>query len=409
MSTALSINEAHLLSLALTGIYVGALYISKYGRLGRPKLYSNMPSCTVPGGRKKTEFEQGLDEIERLLEEEERHKQEMPPSIQDLQGTKRSLVFERFGRDDPCIVLTRLLCVSLASVISLLILLNVVYVRVYRCGYTPPFMAGRSQLTISGWDENSPRVALNRTQELMGLGSSSVDMLASFLSFLFPTLLLYISFRLFSFGEVIPKPKSDATVKSAYALSVMALRDFVVGPLTEEIVFRGCILAVYRLTTCAPSSSLDLSVYISTRTSMNHSQSTSNHIAFAPPSGLTRTQMIVYSSLFYTIAHVHHDIVDYMKRFISTGRLPHNHHIVKLLKFGALQTLLGLMYASILTFQSSIIPAVIAHIILNAVFHVIHSISFETFKIGEIIDAIRVRLGEKIESLEESSKVQMLG
>ncbi|KAI1784169.1 hypothetical protein LXA43DRAFT_976809 [Ganoderma leucocontextum] len=109
--------------------------------------------------------------------------------------------------------------------------------------------------------------------------------------------------------------------------SWIGLRNFVVGPITEEVVFRACVLAVY-------------------------------HMA-----GVSRKKMIFLSPLAFGVAHLHH-AWDTYNRYGRTASA---------LRIATMQTLSQLVYTSLFGFHcaflflrtGSLLPPTVSHIFCN--------------------------------------------
>ncbi|THU82303.1 hypothetical protein K435DRAFT_872426 [Dendrothele bispora CBS 962.96] len=379
MSTAvLSVTEAYFLSLAFTLVYVGSLYIFKCAQVAR--IVTTLSSCNNSrktwSGRKKTEYELGMDEMRRLLQEEERQKKNgkgVPPP--------HKLSRNQFDRNDSRTVLTRLLCISLASILSFAILWRVVYVRVYERGYSQPGEIYR--LTNYDWDNTSPLVSFKFARRLLGLRVGSLGVLKSLTYLLLPFVLVYALFR------SLTRNRSNATPHSTYGIVLVLLRDFLVGPMTEEIVFRGCITAVFRLTKVQRVN--PWSPYI--RRSFTYTKFAQLDIETNPASdpldSMILAHIVFISSFLYTIAHLHHGIGVRIKRLVTRDRRRSRYPLIKLTTIAVLQIGLGCLYTSIFVSHlstPSIFSAILAHVFVNIAFHVTRDIGFEVSTIDKWIN-----------------------
>ncbi|KAH8822584.1 hypothetical protein DL96DRAFT_1618358 [Flagelloscypha sp. PMI_526] len=214
-SPPLSTSECHLLTLLFASLYVGSIYISKHTRLSLKERTSLL----------------GLDE-------------------ETAEKT----------RDHPAVIKARLFAVSFATVLSV----GVVFLLLWK-------EVGLSQ-------RNSFLPALYTTIQRLGLKESSKwssigAHLVTPILFLGP---LYASHYL---ERTLPFQKNWSYhwhFKQTFA-SLVGLRNYIVAPITEEIVFRACILSVYQL------------------------------------SGASKKKMIFLSPLSFGLAHVHHAYETYVR------------------------------------------------------------------------------------------------
>ncbi|KAI5826026.1 hypothetical protein K523DRAFT_281900 [Schizophyllum commune Tattone D] len=185
MSMSLPTSEAHLLAFTFALSYVGSLYVVKEGRL---------------------RFATGSS-----------------PEIQ-----KR-------GRDDPEVIRTRLRAVTFSSIFSILLLLYICSMDVLKwrslLGFALPLPPVSSFLSLT-----------------------PVDHISSIFRFYLPYLLIPVLYTgpiyVIYLRKRLPyqaySPGLLGSLKSAVGNAV-GVRNYVVAPITEEIVFRACIVAVYTL------------------------------------------------------------------------------------------------------------------------------------------------------------------
>ncbi|KAI0717157.1 hypothetical protein C8Q76DRAFT_426110 [Earliella scabrosa] len=269
----ISTSTAHAFAAFLTFSYVGSLYVSRSARLS----FKNGPSLKVRDG-------------------EEREK-----------GTE-----ERW-RNDPDVIRARLLAASLSTMLSVYAVYRLVQsVTPEAEAKTKPFAALESTLARLGvtldFGSNPLYMALPcLVAPVLFLGPLYADYLAEILPFQ----------RRWNFRySVLPM-----------FTTWVGVRNYIVGPITEEIVFRACMLAVY-------------------------------HMA-----GASRKKMIFLTPLWFGFAHLHH-AWDTYNRFGRTNSA---------IRIAIFQTLFQLTYTSLFGFHcaylflrtGSIIPPTLSHIFCN--------------------------------------------
>ncbi|KAJ7615516.1 hypothetical protein FB45DRAFT_935875 [Roridomyces roridus] len=206
------------------------------------------------------------------------------------------------SRDDPAVIRSRLAAVTVATTLNCII----VYVLVQKS--SPPSSAHTLSTTLNllgvRWPENA--LSFFQTPVL----------------FLGPLYVSYISSTLP--GQYRFSMQRDFT---DVFYSLIGFRNYVWGPLTEEIVFRGCVLAVYAM------------------------------------SGVSRGKMIAFAPLAFGLAHFHHARETY-------NRLGKNKDALKRALLGALfqtayTTVFGAHTSYLFLRTSSILPPLTAHIFCN--------------------------------------------
>ncbi|KAI0693525.1 hypothetical protein C8T65DRAFT_64049 [Cerioporus squamosus] len=270
----ISLSTAHLFAAFFTFSYVGSLYLSRSARLS----FSKGASHTVRDG-----------------EERERNSDER-------------------WRNDPDVIRARLFAASASTLFSV----YAVYWLVQRTtpeyeSIVKPWTAVQSSLARLGvtldFARNNPFyiVLPCLVAPVLYLGPLYADYLSEALPFQ-----RHWSFR----SSVLP-------MFSTW----VGRRNYIVGPITEEIVFRACMLSVY-------------------------------HMA-----GASRKKMIFLSPLWFGIAHLHH-AWDTYNRYGRTGSA---------LRIAAMQTVFQLAYTSLFGFHcaflflrtGSLVPPIVSHIFCN--------------------------------------------
>ncbi|KAK7468376.1 CAAX prenyl protease [Stygiomarasmius scandens] len=222
----LSTTSAHLLGLTYAGVYVGSLYVSKYGR-------TVFTSVTRPG-REGTRGEQ----------EEE----------------KRRVSVQERSRDDPTVIRARLTAVSFAT-LGCLVLACVIVAQV--------------EYGSLGW--HSLQTSVTDASVLLGLRLPPFNLSSLLPHFVIPALFLGPLTALF-----IDSLPGSHTFRSGNLqpfltdpFSLISIRNYIIAPITEELVFRSCILSTYLF-------------------------------AFSSTPSLTSTKIIFLSPLHFGLAHLHH-------------------------------------------------------------------------------------------------------
>ncbi|KAI0659924.1 CAAX protease self-immunity-domain-containing protein [Cubamyces menziesii] len=270
----ISLPTAHALAAFFTISYVGSLYLSKSARTVYKTDVSN---DTTPGE-------------ERTKDNEER------------------------SRDDPVVIRARLTAGSISTALSV----GAVYWLVR--SVTP-----ETELV------KDPSTALKSTLARLGV---TIDFAHnSPLYIIFPCLVipvLYIGPLFVDWlAETLPFQQRWSVQGNLLPLftTLIGLRNYVVGPITEEIVFRACMLAIY-------------------------------HMA-----GASRTKMIFLTPLVFGFAHLHHawDTYNQYGRTATAARI------------AILSTLFQLTYTSLFGFHcaylflrtGSLLPPIVSHVFCN--------------------------------------------
>ncbi|KAJ3515823.1 hypothetical protein NLJ89_g1510 [Agrocybe chaxingu] len=236
----LTTTSAHLISLAFACIYVGSIYYSKNARLSFSK---RAPRISTVNG------EGSLQERNRLRDER--------------------------WRDDPDVIRARLLAVSVATLLCCVGVFGVLW---WHVGAKTRYLDIAIEATFL-------RLGLFFIVQLpQSFQSLIVNPLPNILPHLIaPVLFLGPLYGSFLGGE-LPGQRNWfwKTHVVARLCSVQGIRNYTVAPLTEELVFRGCVLAVYHL------------------------------------SGTGKGKMIFLTPLTFGLAHVHH-AWDTYNRYGRTG------------------------------------------------------------------------------------------
>ncbi|TFK22023.1 Abi-domain-containing protein [Coprinopsis marcescibilis] len=203
---------AHTIALSFAACYVGSLYVSNKARL----------------------------KFEVQAKNPDNPRQERP-----------RLAHERW-RDDPDVIRARLLAVTIASVLSCLGVLALVWLRIEGVGAFETLALTSDYLGLdwSPWKLTARSILQHLVVPILFLG----PLYATYLNQTLP-------FQAFW--------DYDEYVLRKY-FSFMGLRTYIIGPITEEITFRACVLAVFHM------------------------------------GGVSRKQMIFLSPLTFGVAHVHH-------------------------------------------------------------------------------------------------------
>lgn len=265
----LSTAFAHLLTLLFALIYVGSIYVSKNARLS---FSSNLAPARYDQPRRK-------DHDERW-------------------------------RDDPDVIRARLLAVSLATVACCTAFVGIVW-----------RLVGNGQNTFPvALDTALPRLGIHfdPSRDIRALCPHLITPLL----FLGPLYARYLSrslpFQRFSSfkHDIVPT-----------FVSWQGARNYLVGPVTEEIVFRACVLAVYHL------------------------------------SGASNLRMILFAPLSFGAAHIHH-AWDTYSRYGRTPAALKRAVAMSLFQL-AYTTLFGSHCAFLFLRTGSLLPSISAHIWCN--------------------------------------------
>jgi len=267
-SPIISSSSALLITLSLAFIYVGSLYLSKNARLS----FVSKPYSAKPG-----------------RENEERKKMKN----------------ERW-RDDPDVIRARLAAVSVATVVCCLGVFVLLFF--YHVGGTV------KDFNIAAKD------TLLRLGFLPPFGSSA--------HFVTPLLFLGPLFGSYLRRE-LPLQRNwmwETHVVARY-LSVHGLRNYWLAPLTEEIVFRACVLSVYHL------------------------------------SGASNKYMIYFAPLTFGLAHIHH-AWDTYNRYGRTWLAARRALVMSVFQL-CYTTFFGMHVSYLFLRTGSILPPITAHIWCN--------------------------------------------
>ncbi|KAJ6514753.1 hypothetical protein DFH09DRAFT_1049058 [Mycena vulgaris] len=205
------------------------------------------------------------------------------------------------SRDDPSVIRARLTAATIASALGC----GIVYYLVDR--YTPPSThAVAPMLAILG----------------IRMPATLVSCLQTPLLFLGP---LYASFL----ASALPGQSAYSLNRNFFDVfgTWIGFRNYIWGPLTEEVVFRACVLSVYAM------------------------------------AGTSRGKMIAFAPLMFGLAHVHH-AWDTYNRYGRT-RAAFNRAAISTLFQTAYTTLFGAHASFLFLRTSSLIPPLTAHIFCN--------------------------------------------
>jgi len=273
----LSTSFAHLLTFFFASSYVGSLYISKFTRLS----FSSQVNPTQNG------------------------------------GVRRKEIDERW-RDDPDVIRARLAAVIGATILCCAGLLGVLW-----------HLVGDG---INGFD-----AALETTFVRIGL-NPDMDWVSLFPHLVTPVLFIGPLYARYVGGS-LPFQR-DWTFREDFVLNFISwqgARNYVLGPITEEIVFRACVLAVYHL------------------------------------SGASKMRMIFLGPLSFGLAHIHH-AWDTYNRYGRTPAAAKRAVIMSLFQL-TYTTLFGFHCSYLFLRTGSVLPPISAHVFCNIMG--IPQISFE--------------------------------
>ncbi|KAJ8087121.1 CAAX prenyl protease [Marasmius tenuissimus] len=271
----LTTSQAYLLGLALTFIYVGSLYVSKNARLS----FSSKSSS--------------------------------------IQGPRSRGANERW-RDDPDVIRARITAVTIATALCTAVVWIVVWKSVYSGNSETLYVAGRHALEVLGLELQLPSPS---SMKPISLWNTLSPYLLAPLLFLGP---LYAQFLLMA------HPKRTWSLRAHFQtayMNIQGLRNFIIAPITEEMVFRACIVAVYHL------------------------------------GRVSRNKTIWLGPLNFGVAHLHH-AWDIYNRFGRTGKALKQVALTTLFQLGY-TTLFGAFCTFVYLRTASIFPVIFAHMFCN--------------------------------------------
>jgi len=214
-------------------------------------------------------------------------------------GTSTKGASER-SRDDPGVIKARLLSVSVSTISSLFLLHYII-----TAGHSKP-------LEATGW---------NATALHLGFSWCKYDLIAYFVTpalFLGPLYGRYLSHGL---PYMTRRPLDERT------FNWVGIRNYIVGPISEEVVWRSCIVCAYRL------------------------------------AGASNAFMIFFTPVSFGSAHLHHVWETYNLHGRTRQALRHA-VLLTLFQF-TYTTLFGSHSVFLLLRTSSLFPSTIAHIFCN--------------------------------------------
>ncbi|KAF4577474.1 hypothetical protein EYR40_003015 [Pleurotus pulmonarius] len=255
--------ESLILTTSFALLYVGSLYVSKHARL-------SFVAKVVPPPR---------DGAERRRHDSER------------------------WRDDPDVIRARLIAVTIVSLVSCTIVFGALWQSI-----GPESIEVTLEATLVRLGFSMPEFSLD----------ALLPHLITPLLFLGPLYALYLDFS-------SPYPATGSFKDVLF--SWQGTRNYVVAPITEEIVFRACVLAVYNL------------------------------------SGASKTKMIMLAPLSFGVAHVHH-AWDIFNRYGRTPAAAKRALLTALFQL-SYTTLFGSFVSYLFLRTGSILPPITAHIFCN--------------------------------------------
>jgi len=268
----ISVAAAHCFVAFFAVLYVGSLYLSRSGRLSFKKV-------TAPDSQ---------NGEERRKERDER------------------------WRNDPSVIRARMLAASLSTLVSCMLVTNVIWNLVGK-GYPSFGIALESTLVRLGFTLNFDYYSALRillpclVTPVLFLGPLYVEFLASSLPF--------------------QKHWSIARCLRPMFTTWQGWRNYIIGPFTEEVVFRSCVITLYHL------------------------------------AGASHSRMIFLSPLVFGVAHLHHawDVFNRYGRNVSAAKRAIFTCVFQL----AYTTLFGAHCVFLLLRSGSILPPLTSHIFCN--------------------------------------------
>ncbi|KDQ59849.1 hypothetical protein JAAARDRAFT_56792 [Jaapia argillacea MUCL 33604] len=207
------------------------------------------------------------------------------------------------GRDDPDVIRARLIAISISTLLSCI---GVGVLLWTLDGRTGQILS--NTLTTLGLNAPSPKLLL-----------ASLVTPALFLG---PLYAQYLS-------EGLPLQRLWSIKHDVVPVftTLQGLRNYVVAPISEEVVFRACVIAIYHL------------------------------------SGASRTKMIFWSPLWFGLAHLHHAYDTYNRMGRTTTAL--QQAILGTLFQLIYTTLFGIHCSYLFLRSSSLYPSILAHVFCN--------------------------------------------
>ncbi|ORX34546.1 hypothetical protein BD324DRAFT_158918 [Kockovaella imperatae] len=232
LSWGLTASQCHLIALIFASSYVGSIYLTQHVFLPRAILASAAATQAkaAQGSAAKASNASHVDVSSKAFrddddDEDDDEEEDDAPKL----GT----------RDHPTTIRLRMKAVGIATVSSLLIVWSVV-----------------KHLSGTSWTES-----LLPTIRLLGLSIPSFSCLSW--TWIFPYLLTPILFLGPLFAEYLdrslPFQRSSSSplaqkLIQLFDFSIIDYRNYVVGPITEELTFRSAIIAIFLLSHASPSS-----------------------------------------------------------------------------------------------------------------------------------------------------------
>ncbi|KAF9446382.1 Abi-domain-containing protein [Macrolepiota fuliginosa MF-IS2] len=331
-SPQLSPASAHLFSLALSTIYVGSIYISSKSRLvfntptptptPSPPTRSPTPSFSsytepnVANGSSPPSL--NPDDIARANRRASPFNGSNSSSSSTASSGPRGKLKDERWRDDPEVIKARLTAVSIAS----LVCCTSVYIVLYTITPTP---------APTLWDLAARLGFILPRNVLVSFTISSLTATA------WDVLKLHLITPVLFFGPLYATWLAGVMPGQRYwswefhvrrgLWTWQGIRNVIVAPPTEEIVFRGCILSILHL------------------------------------AGASKYQLIFLSPLSFGLAHVHH-AWDTFNRYGRTSQAAMRALLVTFFQL-TYTTLFGCYTAFLFLRTSSIYPAISAHMFCN--------------------------------------------
>ncbi|KAH9939484.1 hypothetical protein B0H21DRAFT_812760 [Amylocystis lapponica] len=277
----ISLSTAHALAAFFAVSYVGSLYLSRNARLSFKK----------------------------------------SPAPQLREGEQRRQEREERWRNDPDVIRARLLAASLSTVTSCLVVQGTLW----------RLVGGGFEVSLYAASMHNFLIALESTLARLGFSldfDSSSPLRALLPCLVTPVLFLgplYADFL----GSALPFQRHWTIARSLWPIigTWQGLRNYVVGPITEEMVFRSCAIAIYHL------------------------------------AGVSLTSMIFLTPLIFGIAHLHHawEIFNRYGRTASAARRALLASVFQL----SYTTLFGAHCAFLFLRSGSLLPPLAAHAFCN--------------------------------------------
>ncbi|KAH9965960.1 hypothetical protein BC827DRAFT_1369031 [Russula dissimulans] len=210
----------------------------------------------------------------------------------------------RLGRDDPAVIKPRLLSVFVSTTASICLMHYIVAVS-------------QSDPLQAGWDTTALQ---------LGFSMSKRDGAAYFVT---PALFLGPLYGRYLSGDLpfMDNMTFDERVRAGFSCSWIDIRNYIAGPISEEMIWRSCLVCAYRL------------------------------------AGASNTFLIFFTPISFGAAHLHH-VWETYNRFGRTRAALQRAILIILFQF-TYTTLFGFHAAFLFLRTSSLFPSIFAHTFCN--------------------------------------------